>query len=120
METKVIGIILLICAALIFQYSYDDFMDSFFSPSIKLKTRIEKDISGSLEKEAPEIKSNIHHVQFVYRSKGAHEFLKKHQPQFQTNKDGKIWLEVEILDLSDNESPGFITQTSVFDIKTKN
>lgn len=123
MDTKIIGIILLICAGLVFQYSYDDFMDSFFSPEVKLKTTIEKDINTSLAQEGEETKnnvSNIHHVKFVYRSTDALNFLKKHPPQFQTNKDGSIWLEVEVLDLQDNEAPGFITQISVFDIKSKN
>lgn len=123
MDTKIIGIILLICAGLVFQYSYDDFMDSFFSPEVKLKSTIEKDINTSLAEESKETKnnaSNIHHVKFVYRSTDALNFLKKHPPQFQTNKDGSIWLEVEVLDLQDNETPGFITQISVFDIKSKN
>ena len=120
METKIIGIILLICAGLIFQYSYDEFMGAFFSPSVKLKSTIEKDITKSLEIQAPENKSKLHHVKFSYRSKDAHDFLKKHPPQFQTNKSGTIWLEVEVLDLPDEENPGFITQTSIFDLKTKN
>lgn len=120
MDTKIIGIILLICAGLVFQYSYDDFMDAFFSPEVKLKTTIEKDINTSLVQESKENKSNIHHVKFVYRSTDALNFLKKHPPQFQTNKEGSIWLEVEVLDLDDNETPGFITQISVFDVKTKN
>ncbi|MBS1971188.1 MAG: hypothetical protein JSU04_12820 [Bdellovibrionales bacterium] len=120
MDTKIIGIILLICAGLVFQYSYDGFMDSFFSPEVKLKSTIENDINNSLSQESVENKSNIHHVKFVYRSTDALNFLKKHPPQFQINKEGKIWLEVEVLDLQDNETPGFITQISVFDLKTKN
>lgn len=120
MDTKIVGVILLFCAVLIFQYSYDDFMDSFFSPEVKLKSTIEKDINQSLSTEASENKSNIHHVKFVYRSTDALNFLKKHPPQFQTNKEGKIWLEVEVLDLQDTEVPGFITQISVFDLKTQN
>lgn len=120
MDTKIIGIILLICAGLVFQYGYNDFMDSFFSPEVKLKSTIENDINTSLAQENAENKSNIHHVKFVYRSTDALNFLKKHPPQFQINKEGKIWLEVEVLDLQDNETPGFITQISVFDLKTKN
>lgn len=120
MDTKIIGIILLVCAGLVFQYSYDDFLASFFSPAAKLKSSIESDISKSLSEEIPETKSDIHHIKFVYRSMEAMNFLKKYPPQFQTNKDGKIWLEVEVLDLQDNESPGLITQTSIFDIKSKN
>lgn len=50
----------------------------------------------------------------------AMNFLKKHPPQFQTNKDGNIWLEVEVLDIQDDENPGFITQASIFDIESKN
>ena len=95
-------------------------MDSFFSPEVKLKSTIENDINNSLSQESVENKSNIHHVKFVYRSTDALNFLKKHPPQFQINKEGKIWLEVEVLDLQDNETPGFITQISVFDLKTKN
>lgn len=120
MDTKIIGIILLICAGLVFQYSYDDFIDSFFSPEAKLKNTIEKDINTSLGQESAENKVNIHHVKFIYRSTDALNFLKKHPPQFQTNKEGNIWLEVEVLDLQDNGAPGFITQTSVFNLKTKN
>jgi hypothetical protein len=120
METKIIGLTLIICAALIFQYSYEDFVGSFFSSSAKLKSKIEKDILGSLKNETPEKKSNIHHVQFIYRSTNAHEFLRNHPPQFQTDENGKVWLEVEVIDLFDSDSPGFITQTSVFNLKTKN
>jgi len=124
METKIIGIILLICAALIFQYSYDDFMDAFFSPSIKLKTTIERDIKKSVGAEISvnqlKDQTNIHHVKFSYRSRDAYEFLKKHPPQIQTSDKGTIWLEVEVLDLQDENTPGFITQVSVFDLKTKN
>jgi hypothetical protein len=117
---KIIGIILLACAGLIFQYSYTDIMESFFSPEVKLKSAIERDITKSLTRESPKIMSNIHHVKFIYRSIDALNFLKKKPPQFQMNKSGKIWLEVEILDLQDNEAPGFITQISVFDLKTQN
>lgn len=120
MDTKIIGIILLVCAGLVFQYGYEDFMDSFFSPEVKLQTTIEKDINSSLVQESKDNKSNVHHVKFVYRSTTALSFLKKHPPQFQTNKEGRIWLEVEVLDLDDNETPGFITQISVFDIQSKN
>jgi hypothetical protein len=120
METKIIGIVLLICAALIFQYSYDDFIDVFFAPSVKLKTTIEKDINKAIEVQASQSILNIHHVKFSYRSKDAYEFLKKHPPQIQTSDKGTIWLEVEVLDLQDEATPGFITQVSVFDLKTKN
>jgi hypothetical protein len=87
---------------------------------VKLKTTIEKDIISSFEKDSKENKNNIHHMQLVYRSQDAHNLLKKHPPQIQTNETGKVWLEVEIIDLLDSENPGFITQTSVFDLKTKN
>lgn len=120
METKIIGLILLICAALIFQYSYEEAIGVYFSPAVKLKTTIEKDITKSLETQAPQTKGDIHHVKFSFRSAEAQEFLKKHPPKFQTNKKGNVWLEVEVLDLSDDENPGFITQTSVFDLRTKN
>jgi hypothetical protein len=120
MDTKIIGIILLLCAGFIFQYSCDDFMDTFFSPEVKLKSTIEKDINTSLAKEIEESKGDIHHVKFVYRSTDALRFLKKHPPQFHTNKDGGIWLEVEVLDLQEEENPGFITQISVFEVKTNN
>jgi len=120
METKIIGLILLICAALIFQYSYDDVVENYFSPAVKLKKTIEKDITKSLDAQAPRSKGDIHHVKFSFRSTEAQEFLKKPPPNFQTNKNGNVWLEVEVLDLSDEENPGFITQTSVFDLRTKN
>ncbi len=120
MESKIIGIVLLACAGLIFQYSYDDFVGSFFSPNIKLKTMIEKDITNFIEKEAPENKKNIHHVRLIYRSEDTYNFLKKHPPQFQTKKNGNIWLEIEFFDLPDKENPGFIAQTSFFDLKTQN
>lgn len=120
MDTKIIGIILLACAAIIFQYSYDDFLSAFFSPSTKLKRAIEEDITNSLTGDTLKNTHDLHHVKIKFRSNNAHEFLKKHPPQFQTKKEGKVWLEIEVLDLDDNENPGFITQISVFDIKSGN
>lgn len=120
MDTKIIGIILLVCAGLVFQYGYEDFMGSFYSPEVKLKSIIEKDIHASLSQEVKEADSNIHHAKIVYRSNNALSYLSKNPPQFKTNEKGNVWLEVEVLDLEDNEAPGFITQISVFDLKTKN
>lgn len=120
MDTKIIGLLLLICAGLIFQYSYQDFAEDFFSPNVKLKKVIEGDISKSLQEQTQKSISNLHHLEVKYRSPTAEEFLKKHPFNFQTNKEGTVWMEVEVLDLQDEENPGFITQTSVFDLKTKN
>jgi len=120
MDTKIIGLVLLICSIFLFQYSYDDVAQSFLSPSEKLKNKIEKNISNSIEKEFSKNNISIHHIDIKYRSKFAHDFLLKHQPKFTTNSNGNIWLEIEILDLPDEENPGIITQTSVFDLKSKN
>lgn len=120
MESKIIGLLLLVCAGIVFQYGYEDLMEGFYPPNTKLQKTIEKDIKKTLTEEANSKKAAIHHVKFVYRSKDAHDFLKNHAPEFQTSENGGLWLEVEVLDLDDIENPGFITQTSVFDIKTKN
>lgn len=120
METKILGLILLVCAAIIFQYSFSDIMEEYFSPEAKIKERIEKDIAYSLETQPSNSKNEVHHVKINFRSLGVREFLKEHPPKIQTNKNGSIWLEVEVLDLPDPENPGFITQTSVFDLRTKN
>jgi hypothetical protein len=123
MDTKIIGIILLICAGILFRYNFEDFLE-MFSPNEKLKTAIIRDTENSLKQLSQNSKSDIkpviQHLELRYRSKDAHELLKNHRPSFTTKKDGKIWIEIEILDLPDNDNPGLITQTSVFDTETNN
>lgn len=120
MDTKIIGLVLLICAGLLFYQSYDDFIDSYFSPAAKLQAKIEKDIAQNIHVHHPESESEIRRVVVKYHSEEAHAFFKKHQPKFKINPDGKIWLEIEMIDVPDEENPGILTQTSVFDVKTNN
>jgi hypothetical protein len=120
MDTKIIGVILLVCAGLLIQFGYDDVIAPLFSPSDRLKVTIQKDMASSLESIKDSDHPKIHHVEIKYRSKKAHDFLKEHQPKFETHKDGNVWIEVEVLDLPDKENPGLITQTSVFDLKSNN
>src|SRR5437868_13474684 len=120
MSTKVIGVLLLLCSAVLFRYSYSDFVELFFSPSEHLQVKIQKDILNSLQGQLERKSMSIHHVVIKYRSQQGRDFLGNHQPIFETTKDGSVWLEVEVIDLPDQDNPGVITQTSVFDIKTNN
>lgn len=120
MDTKIIGIILLICSALLINYGAGDLIEAYLSPGHKLKTIIQKDVLTSLQLKDKEEPTKIHHVELKYRSKKAHEFLQQNQPSFETHNNGTVWLEIEILDLPDPHNPGLITQTSVFDLKSNN
>ncbi|MBK9323841.1 MAG: hypothetical protein IPM97_13005 [Bdellovibrionaceae bacterium] len=120
MDTKIIGLILLFCSALLIHYEYENVFFSFLAPEKKLQSKIEKDTLTNLKQVRPKHQLSIHHVELSYRSKVAHEFLQKHQPKFETTKNGSVWIEIEVIDLPDQVNPGIITQTSVFDMKTNN
>lgn len=87
---------------------------------MSLKAQIESDVESSLLKSGLPNSNGIHHIALKFRSKIAHEFLMSAPLNLNTSPDGKIWLEIEVIDLPDKESPGIITQTSVFDMKTNN
>lgn len=116
MTTKILGITLIAASLLIYGYANKLSFDAFQTPNQKLQILIEKDILKSL----PVKKDKLHHVELKYRSKEAHKLLSKNPVEFETFKDGTIWLEIEILDLPDDKNPGIITQTSVFDLDSKN
>ncbi len=120
MDLKIIGFVLLLCSALLIHYGYEDALSGFLSAEKKLQLKIEKDTVQNLNQKKNQTQSNIHHVDLKYRSKIAHDFLQNHQPKFETSKFGNIWIEMEVIDLPDQESPGLITQVSVFDMKTNN
>lgn len=73
--------------------------------------------SGQLPKEW----NSIATVEYKMGSTLAKALLgKNHKPTFQRIKEGTTYLEMEIMDLPDEESPGIIIQASLFDIKSKN
>jgi hypothetical protein len=118
--TKFLGFCLIGVAAYFVLTSFGELDFQSRSPNYLLKSKIEEDIEESLEKAGIPKSNGIHHVQIKYRSKIAHDFLKSAQPSFTTAADGKIWIEIEMLDLPDDKSPALITQTSVFDLKSNN
>lgn len=120
MKAKIISISFLACAALIFQYCLNDLKFLLLPPCEKLKTTIERDITNSILKGTIKNDFNIHHIQLFFRSEDVSKCLKRYPLNLQTHTSGKIWLEIEIIDLYNNETPGFITQVSVFDLNTKN
>lgn len=120
MENKIFGTILLICAGLVFQEGYHYFRKGELPPITNLKSAIEADILNSLFSKKLKEGTSIHHVKLIFRSQDAHKLFKDSPPEFLTNKAGTLWLEIEVLDLPDEQTPGLITQTSIFDLKTQN
>ncbi|MGZ3767501.1 MAG: hypothetical protein ACXVHW_11605 [Methanobacterium sp.] len=116
MKTKILVTCILFIAGLILYVESYHYLNSTYSPCLTLRTRIEKDIIGSLDEK----KNSIHHIQLYFRSNDAYNLLQMYPLDFPTNQAGKIWLEIEIIDLFDIENPGFITQTSIFELKSKN
>lgn len=118
--TKLLGIALLGLAAFLMFRNMEGMRTIIRSPAQSLKAQIESDIEQGMIRSGLPKSNGIHHVNIRYRSTDAHDTLKENQPNFETSKNGKIWLEIEVIDLSDETSPGFITQTSVFDVKSNN
>lgn len=120
MVTKIIGAILLSVSAFLLSFVYNDIIEYFEHAPRKLQVAIQQDTASSLKINLETSRLRIHHVEIKYRSKVAFEFLNKFQPKFKTEKDGDVWLEMEVMDLPDEANPGVITQTSVFDLKSNN
>jgi hypothetical protein len=118
--TKVIGIGLLLLAGYLITQNLQVIPNILRTPAQTLKVQIENDVEHSLVKSGLPASNGIHHVDIKYRSKKAHDFLNSDQPNFKTSRDGKIWIEIEVIDLPDTEAPAIITQTSVFDKKSNN
>jgi len=120
MKSKIIGTILVISAVTIFMNLLEDFEELYFSPGAKIKTTVERDLIKRLERSDTIKINEIHHIKLNSHLEEALSFLKSYPPSLPTYKSGNIWLEIEYLDLMDPEQPGFIIQTSIFDLKTKN
>lgn len=120
MRSKIIGTILVASAVAIFMSLIADFEELYFSPGAKIKTAVERDLIKNLERSDATKINEIHHIKLSSHLGETLSFLKNYPPNLPTHKIGSIWLEIEYLDLTDPEKPGFITQTSIFDLKTKN
>lgn len=64
--------------------------------------------------------SSIATVEIRMNSELAKALLGKQRPSIQRVREGKAFLELEVMDLPDEENPGLIVQASLFDIKSKN
>jgi hypothetical protein len=72
--------------------------------------------NGQLPKQWKEIAT----IEYNMHSTLASALLGSERPRLQRIKDGKYFLEVEVIDMPDEVNPGIILQTSLFDIKSKN
>jgi hypothetical protein len=117
--SKLLGLALLMIAVALVIKS-DGLFAPRLSPTEILNLQIVSDIKHSMQENGIAESNGIHHVKLQFRSHLAHQILAKQQPNFDTNPNGKIWLEIELLDIPDTKPPEFLTQTSVFDSKTNN
>jgi hypothetical protein len=117
--TKLLGLVLLMIAVTLV-IKNNGFFAPRPSPTEILNLQIVSDIKHSMQENGIPESNGIHHVKLQFRSHLAHQTLAKQQPNFDTNPNGKIWLEIELLDVPDTKPPEFLTQTSVFDSKTNN
>lgn len=117
---RLIGIGLLLIAAYLIKDNVGFVYQTPKTGVEKLRDAIENNVSNSLLQAGIPASNGIFNVDLKFRSEKAHEILKLNRPYFQTSKEGKISLEIEFIDLPDPQTPGLITQTSVFDVKSKN
>ncbi|WP_295905998.1 hypothetical protein [uncultured Bdellovibrio sp.] len=91
------------------------------TPAQQLAKMINDDFQALAQSgELPAQWGSIATVEFRMNSELARAILGKQRPHIQRVKDGKSYLELEVMDLPDEENPGVIIQASLFDIKSKN
>ncbi|MEK2644487.1 hypothetical protein [Bdellovibrio sp. BCCA] len=91
------------------------------TPAQQLAKMINDDFQSLAQNgELPAQWGSIATVEFRMNSELARAILGKQRPHIQRVKDGKSYLELEVMDLPDEENPGIIIQASLFDIKSKN
>lgn len=91
------------------------------TPAEQLIKLIDDDFK-SLEKanQLPAQWKSIATIEYRIGSDLARALLGKAKPGIQRVQNGTSYLEVEVLDLPDENNPGIILQSSLFDIKSKN
>lgn len=91
------------------------------TPAQQLSQMINDDFQNlGKEGQLPAAWGSIATVEIRMNSELARAILGKQRPNIQRVKDGKNYLELEVMDLPDEENPGIIVQASLFDIKSKN
>jgi hypothetical protein len=129
MTYKILGTLIIIAAVAISYLTLkDENMKSFFgtkceslTPAQQLTHLIDEDFKKlAKENQLPKEWENIATVEYNMRSTLASALLGPERPHVQRIKDGKYFLEVEVIDIPDEINPGIILQTSLFDIKSKN
>lgn len=91
------------------------------TPAQQLSQMINDDFQVlAQEGQLPPEWNSIATVEIRMNSELARAILGKQRPNIQRVKDGKNYLELEVMDLPDEENPGVIIQASLFDIKSKN
>lgn len=91
------------------------------TPAQQLSQMINDDFQVlAQEGQLPPEWNSVATVEIRMNSELARAILGKQRPNIQRVKDGKNYLELEVMDLPDEENPGVIIQASLFDIKSKN
>jgi hypothetical protein len=127
MFNRALSIILLLlattCGFIYFQ-SWDDQLETDCrqqTPAQQLMGLIHHDFAQlKKENKLPKEWTSIAKVEFQMNSTLAKALLGKERPHFKLSPNGTHYLEVEIIDVPDEENPGLILQSSLFDLKTGN
>ena len=91
------------------------------TPAQQLTKLIDDDFNQlKKDNQLPKEWNEIATVEYNMHSTLASALLGSQRPRMQRIKDGKYFLEVEVIDMPDEVNPGIILQTSLFDIKSKN
>jgi hypothetical protein len=87
----------------------------------KLSKMIVKDFEIlDLQSELPADWQNLKEIKYLPTSPKAEEYLKESQPELITSPSGKYQLELIYIDFQDEEATGFMIQSSLIDLKSKN
>lgn len=131
---KKIGLILLLLAVILFGYlalttwqQSDEYVWLNASPSKRLVLLVEKDLRHLyVQKSLPPEWQNIKLVAYKTNSSNLENLLSKEKPRLKIHgveakkNSPDLQAEVEVLEMPDEQNPGFIFQISLFDLKSQN
>ncbi len=138
MFLRVFGAVLIVLALAILFYSFSPFALHFSNdyewktanPSKRISILVQRDFASLSKDEAlPPAWNQIKKVSFHFHSNITKALMGTELPDIRTPESNKktkskdaiqLAAEVEIIDLPDEESPGFIFQVSLFNTQTKN
>lgn len=127
MFNRALGLFLLLMAAtsgfLYFQNRYEQLENECRqrTPAKQLLDLIHRDFKNlEADNNLPKEWTSLARVEFNMNSNLAKAMLGKERPHFKLSQNGSYYLEVELIDVPDDDNPGLILQTSLFELKTKN